>query len=104
MLDDPQQLRGHLRRDRHCPVILAHVLALGDAREAGLVRDERGPSRAVSHNPSGQCFTIRSVSASLTRFRVLRDATRCEAVTELVQHLSNGDDGIVVVVTDLAVD
>jgi hypothetical protein len=38
------------------------------------------------------------------RFRILGHAALCEAVTELVQHLRNGHDGILVVVTDLAVD
>jgi hypothetical protein len=37
-------------------------------------------------------------------FRILGHAGRCEGVTELVQHLGNGHDGILVVVIDLAVE
>jgi hypothetical protein len=37
-------------------------------------------------------------------FRMLGHAALCEAVTELVQHLGNGHDGILLVITDLAVD
>jgi hypothetical protein len=37
-------------------------------------------------------------------FRILGHTALCEAVTELVQHLGNGDDSILLVVTDLAVD
>lgn len=38
------------------------------------------------------------------RFRILGHAALCEAVTELIQHLSNSHHGILMVVTNLAVD
>jgi hypothetical protein len=56
-----------------------------------------------SYVPSGQCFAMRSSSASLNASAYSHVAL-CEAVTKLVQHLGNGYDGILVVVTDLAVD
>lgn len=37
-------------------------------------------------------------------FRILGHVAFCEAVTDLVQHLGNGHDSILVVVTDLTVD
>src|SRR5262249_34564978 len=38
------------------------------------------------------------------RFRILGHTALCEAVTELVQHLGNRHDGVLVIVTDLAVE
>jgi hypothetical protein len=44
------------------------------------------------------------VESLAERFGILGYAACCEAVAELIQHLSNGHHGILVVVTNLAVD
>ena len=73
VLDDPQQLGGHLRRDRHCPLILGLVLALGDAREAGLVRDERGPEPSRFSQSFWPILHYQVSERLVERFRVLRE-------------------------------